>query len=89
MRGFLLCFIFVFGVRIFVRRVIRVIFAVFSILSELLCFFFVYFVISFFRVKKIVIFVFSDISLIWRKKGMLICCSFSINGFVIRAIARK
>ena len=39
MRGFLLCFIFAPGVRIFARRVIRVTLAAFSILPELSCLF--------------------------------------------------
>ena len=89
MRGFLLCFIFAPGVRIFARRVIRVTLAAFSILPELSCLFPVHFAISLFRVKKTAISVPSDISLIWRKKGMSICCPFSINGLVIRATARK
>ena len=63
--------------------------AAFSILPELSCRFPVHFAISLFRVKKTAIYVPSDISLIWRKKGMSICCPFSINGLVIRATARK
>ena len=64
MRGFLLCFIFAPGVRIFARRVIRVTLAAFSILPELSCLFPVHFAISLFRVKKTAISVPSDISLI-------------------------
>ncbi len=77
------------GVRIFARRVIRVTLAAFSILPELSCRFPVHFAISLLRVKKTAISVPNDISLIWRKKGMSICCPFSINGLVIRATARK